>query len=221
MHKGFAITLAWPETLCKRAGAWYDYPMHHLGVSKNGYYRVGHAAVILVNPETGICQYFDFGRYHSPHGHGRVRSAESDHDLILRTQAIFSHNKEGIDNLEDILCELYHNPSTHGTGMVHANTAKINFDKSLIYSKKLQQKEFVPYGPFVRNGTNCSRFVSSVLKAGLPLSIQKLKLIFPLTISPTPIWNLRALGGGISRFGRTANLREELPQCSESQIITA
>ncbi|MDQ3395429.1 MAG: hypothetical protein M3512_15145, partial [Bacteroidota bacterium] len=68
--KGFAILLAWPETFCKQAGGWYDPLLSWLGISKNHYYRVGHAAVVLVNGFNGSLQYFDFGRYHSPYGYG-------------------------------------------------------------------------------------------------------------------------------------------------------
>jgi hypothetical protein len=81
MFSGFALALAWPETLCKQAGSWYDYHMHYLGINKKGYYKVGHSALVLVNQSSGNCQYFDFGRYHAPHGLGRVRSERTDNDL--------------------------------------------------------------------------------------------------------------------------------------------
>lgn len=71
---GFAIAIAWPETFCKQAGSWYDPLFALIGISHNHYYRVGHAAVVLVNGYNGSLYYYDFGRYHSPLGHGRVRS---------------------------------------------------------------------------------------------------------------------------------------------------
>ena len=39
MHNGIAIVLAWPETLCKKAGAWYDYPLKWASINKNNYYK--------------------------------------------------------------------------------------------------------------------------------------------------------------------------------------
>ena len=58
------------------AGAWYD------GVaSTNGKYRVGHSAMLLVNGTTNRVHYFDFGRYHTPKGYGRVRDIETDADV--------------------------------------------------------------------------------------------------------------------------------------------
>ena len=44
-------------------------------------YRVGHAALILVDKDTGTCSYYDFGRYGTPDGYGRVRNPSDDHDL--------------------------------------------------------------------------------------------------------------------------------------------
>ena len=55
-HDGFAIALAWPETLCKQAGAWYDYLLYYAGINRKGYYKVGHAAVVLVDDETQSCR---------------------------------------------------------------------------------------------------------------------------------------------------------------------
>ena len=202
MRNDFAIALAWPETLCKRAGAWYDYPMHYLGISKKGYYKVGHAAVVLIDSTNQSCHYFDFGRYHAPEKHGRVRSAFTDHDLLINTKAVLSEDTHRVENIEEILQELYNNPSTHGTNAIYGAAIKINFNKAFKFAIQLQNREFIPYGPFVHNGTNCSRFVCSVIKAGKPSFYQKLKLNFPLTISPTPMWNLRAIGGEIMCHGK-------------------
>ncbi len=47
-HTGFAIALAWPQTYCKQPGAWYDPITLLLGINKNNYYKVGHAALVLI-----------------------------------------------------------------------------------------------------------------------------------------------------------------------------
>ena len=44
-------------------------------------YRVGHSAIILINNELESINYFDFGRYHTPNGFGRVRDEVTDPDL--------------------------------------------------------------------------------------------------------------------------------------------
>jgi len=37
---GFAIALAFPDTYCKQAGAWYDNLLNWLGIANNNYYKV-------------------------------------------------------------------------------------------------------------------------------------------------------------------------------------
>lgn len=83
MNDGVAIAISWPETLCKGAGGWYDGAMERLGISRGGYYRAGHDALVLVDRNSGACAYYDFGRYHSPAGHVRVRSVTTDDDLKI------------------------------------------------------------------------------------------------------------------------------------------
>lgn len=184
-----AIVLAWPDTKCKQAGAWYDNFMGKLSINQNGYYKVGHAAIVLIKKESGHCHYFDFGRYHSPVGYGRVRDMETDHDLTLNTRVYF--NKEGVpQNLEALLEELDGKVACHGDGDLHTGLSFIDFDKSYQKAKQMQEQDFIPYGPFVQNGTNCSRFVQSTVIAGMPLSFGKMLLKFPVMITPTPKWNV-------------------------------
>jgi len=202
IHNGFAIALAWPETFCKQAGSWYDILMYYLGINRAGYYKVGHAAIVLVDDETRSCQYFDFGRYHAPNGFGRVRSAETDHDLRIETKSLIINRKLGISNLKNILSELHSNSGTHGTGTIYAKTTRINVDSSISFIKRLQEKEFIQYGPFNPKGTNCSRFVRRAILVGKPQFMEKLKLLFPLTISPTPMWNLSSVGGELYSYDK-------------------
>ena len=65
MQNDFIIALAWPEGMVSAAGAWYDFLF-----ARNGKYRVGHSAVVLIDRKSGKLQYFDFGRYHSPPNYG-------------------------------------------------------------------------------------------------------------------------------------------------------
>ena len=200
---GFAIALAWPETLCKQPGSWYDLPLKWLGLNKNHYYKIGHAAVVLIN-ENWKCHYFDFGRYHAPFQHGRVRDAETDHDLDIKTKAIIKDGR--IVNYSDILLERYSNPSCHGTGELHASYCKVNFNKAFTRAKQMQEQSPIQYGPFKINGTNCSRFVNTVILAGKPGFLHWLLLSYPKTFSPTPFGNVTALnnyiriGNGLEEF---------------------
>ena len=198
MHTGFAISIAWPETLCKQAGAWYDSLMDLMGFSKNNYYKVGHSAVVLVEIETGNCYYFDFGRYHAPFGRGRVRDMETDHDLQIHTQAEVSTSRNELLNFKEILLELTENKACHGSGTLYASYTIINFEKTFSFAKKMQELSPWKYGPFVIQGTNCSRFVRSVVLSGDPPIFDKLKLFVPLTISPSPIGNVNSLRNKIA-----------------------
>ena len=190
MHKGILIALAWPETKCKQAGAWYDRPCEKLGFSQGGYYKVGHAALLLVDKSTGNCRYADFGRYHAPQGFGRVRTEDTDHDLKVFTKANIDSGE--IQNLDSILIEMFENPSCHGSGEIYAAPFEVDYNLVLKAIYNLQKRDFIAYGPFVLDGTNCSRFVNSIILAGKPDIVSKLKLKFPPMLTPTPIWNLHA-----------------------------
>ncbi len=193
MHTGFAIALAWPETLCKQAGSWYDGLLFWLGINKNYYYKVGHAAVVLVDASTGKCSYFDFGRYHSPFGTGRVRSEVTDFDLKIQTIAEVSTNKREIINIESILNEIHSNKACHGIGKLIASYVPIIYQNALYEAVRLQLNSPIKYGPFILNGTNCSRFVRNVLINGNPPNRFIRKLKSQLTVTPTPIGNINAL----------------------------
>lgn len=190
MYSGFIIPIAWPETFCKQAGAWYDPLMRLVGFNEGNYYRVGHAALVLVNGSDGVCHYFDFGRYHAPAGHGRVRDAETDHDLRISTKADIQDGQ--LMNLRSILSELADNPSTHGNGPLHASALPLDFDRAFATAKRMQHESPHTYGPFVLAGTNCSRFVRSVALAGRPPLPQRIRLSIPLMLTPTPMHNVGA-----------------------------
>ncbi|MFC0263733.1 DUF6695 family protein [Fontibacter flavus] len=205
--KGFAIILAWPQTFCKQAGGWYDPILGLLGISKNHYYQVGHAAVVLVNADNGTLHYFDFGRYHTPFGFGRVRSEKTDPDLKMAQKANISYGS--ILNLTEILIELKNRKACHGKGNLYGSLIEVDF--SLAYKKAmyLQQISPIPYGPFVFKGNNCSRFVNDVVRAGKPSFVTWLKLMFPWTFSPTPIGNVKAAGKYLTINGSPP----EVPSC--------
>ncbi len=192
MHDGIAMALAWPETMCKQSGSWYDHPMRWIGINKDNYYKVGHCAVVLINMDSGYCSYFDFGRYHAPAGHGRVRSAETDHDLKIETRAEIAEDGT-IENYREILSELVVNNSCHGSGTLHAAYCQVSFNRVQQFAEDMQHRSPIAYGPFVPDGTNCSRFVSSAILAGAPSVLYRTLLRYPITGTPTPIGTVRCL----------------------------
>ena len=183
MQKDFIITLAWPEGMVTATGSWYD-----IIASTNGKYRVGHSAMVLINSETKKAHYFDFGRYHTPRGYGRARDVETDEDLAVSDVKI----QDGeILNLKGFLLELSKIKSTHGEGKMYASIIQnVNFHNAFFTAKRIQEKGMLPYGPFTPKGTNCSRFVATVIKSsGLPL-VKKLRFKYPFCISPSPKRNV-------------------------------
>jgi len=209
MHNGFAICLAWPKTRCKQAGSWYDPLMRLFKINKLGYYKVGHAAVVLINAKTQKCFYFDFGRYHSPHGKGRVRSEKTDHDLSIKTIAAIDPEKQMINNIDDILLEIAGNKSCHGHGELFASVSRIDYYKSFSFARLMQEKEFIIYGPFVNNGTNCSKFVNQVILKGNPSLLKRILLKYPAMLSPTPFWNV-LVTGNILKIIRIKSMSEKI-----------
>lgn len=190
---GFAIAIAWPETYCKQSGSWYDIIMRFLNISENHYYKVGHAAIVLINSETKECHYFDFGRYHAPFQHGRVRSEITDHGLKVSTLAEISEDGKSIENFNEILTELQLNHECHGEGALHASYCKIDFEKSFQKVLQLQQRSPIAYGPFRYKGSNCSRFVNTSIVAGKPDGKYSIKLKYFVVLTPTPLNNVNSL----------------------------
>ncbi|HAZ02475.1 MAG: hypothetical protein A2W95_15410 [Bacteroidetes bacterium GWA2_40_14] len=193
IYTGFAIAIAWPQTYCKQPGAWYDPITLLLGINQNNYYKVGHAALVLIDSKNRKAHYFDFGRYHTPYQHGRVRSAETDHDLELKTTPVFSEDSERLENYWDILYELQNNAACHGEGELYASYCPIHFEPAFAKAKQMQENSPIPYGPFKINGSNCSRFVNTAIRAGKPGIGHWFRLNFKVPLSPKPISNVNAL----------------------------
>ena len=222
--KGTLIALAWPGTLVVKEGKWYDTPMKWLGFLEDNHYKVGHAALLLVNHATGKVNYFDFGRYHTPMKKGRVRNEVTDPDLKLTTTAIFD-NDATIENLNEVLTEVASNPSTHGSGEMWASLYNnINLGRARNYANELQDLGAVAYGPFDSKGTNCSRFVGQVACEVVNDPVINLLLRLPYTITHTPRSIVRLLGlksgqyyhveDGIPIMGLKTGLNDQQPALS-------
>ncbi len=183
-QKDSIIILAWPKTPAKAIGRWYDVVTKFLGFLKDGYYIAGHAAAVIVNHEKKELHYFDFGRYHMPTKFGRARSKETDPGLKIKTFAVFSANNTLI-NIEEILTELFYNENCKGKGKLFASVLEnVDFSLAFEYAKTIQNNDAVSYGPYSINGTNCSRFITSIAKKSNPKFMIKLKLSFSFLLTP-------------------------------------
>ncbi len=192
-YTGFAIAIAWPQTYCKQPGSWYDPLTLWLGINTNHYYRIGHAATVLIDTENKKCHYFDFGRYHSPFQHGRVRSAETDHELVMETIPVISADNKSVLNFREILSELQHNKACHGEGEIYASYCPVNFQAAINKAHQMQQASPIPYVPFRIKGSNCSRFVNTTILAGKPHGKFGFRLKYLVPLTPTPMNNVNSL----------------------------
>ncbi|MCK7590195.1 hypothetical protein M0G43_06400 [Subsaxibacter sp. CAU 1640] len=207
-NTGIILTLAYPETIVMVADEWYSPYMRYFGIGKKDYVRAGHAALVLIDRQTGILEYHDFGRYITPEPYGRVRGKDTDHELDFPIQAEIQNGI--ITNLNDILKFLATNPKkTHGDGTLYASVCKaINYQKSRKYITMMQNRHFLRYAAFIKNACNCARFVTDSLIAGTTDKTIKRKLARSKLFTPSTIGNVVI-----------ANTEEEVFEVSEAGEI--
>ena len=106
--------------------------------------------------------------------------------------------KDKADNLKDVNSGLFSYPMLMSADilMYDANIVPVGKDQlqhlemTRDVATRFQQKGLIPYGPFVYNGTNCSRFVASVMRSASSKFIKNARLKFPFCISPSPKRNV-------------------------------
>ncbi len=218
-YNGKIIVLAYPDTFVTMSDEWICKLLPLVGLGTRDYIKAGHAALILVENKTGKARYFDFGRYVTPKGHGRVRGANTDAELEIPFPAEISKNGT-LENLDAFLYWLDANPQkTHGEGRLLASVCDaVHFEKAEAYISSLQSRGSIPYGAFDKTGSNCARFVTdTLLNATAERRIIK-ALNFNKKFTPSTVGNVEkaALGdvfevleGQIKQFGGSA-LRENL-----------
>jgi len=165
-NTGKILVLAFPDTFVTMSTEFICRILPLVGLGTKEYIKAGHAALVLIENETGKVEYFDFGRYVTPKGHGRVRSANTDAELKVPFTAKI--NESGtLENLNDILLWLNANPKkTHGEGRLLASICNgIDHELAREYILQLQDRGSVPYGAFDKTGSNCARFVTDTIIA--------------------------------------------------------
>ena len=106
-NTGVILTLAYPETIVSHAEEWYSPYLKYFGIGNDNLVRAGHAALVLINRQTGVLEYHDFGRYITPEPSGRVRGRETDFELHFPLQANFLDGE--IINLNEIVIKFFLN----------------------------------------------------------------------------------------------------------------
>lgn len=183
----FIISLAWPDALTRSANGPYDQLLKVFNIYKGGFYKTGHAALLLVNGTTGKVEYFDFGRYITPFKQGRIRSSLTDPEIGLPPTAIIKN--ESIINLDKLILWVGNNKETHGQGQLFCGAqSMISYNLAKDYINSIQNHQSSPYGPFQIGGTNCSRFVAQTISKSIKKGGKK--FLFPIYGTPSPLGNV-------------------------------
>ena len=189
-NSGIILTLAYPETIVMVADEWYSPYLRFLGVGKKNYVRAGHNALVLIDKTTGVLEYHDFGRYITPIPNGRVRGKDTDHELDFLITAVVDNDE--IKNLNDILIFLATHPKlTHGDGKLIASVCNaIDYDKARSHITRMQNRHFIRYAAFIKDGCNCARFVTDSLIASVTDFKTKERLKKSKKFTPSTIGNV-------------------------------
>ena len=189
-NTGIILTLAYPETIVMVSEEWFSPFLRYLGVGKKNYLRAGHAALVLINKETGALEYHDFGRYITPQPTGRVRGSDTDNELQFPLVAEIKNDK--ITNLNDILEFLATHPKiTHGEGKMLASVCNVvDYTMARAHITKMQEKHFIRYAAFIKEACNCARFVTDALIASVTDATIKKNLETSKWFTPSTVGNV-------------------------------
>ena len=189
-YNDIAVVIGFPDNWAKGEKI-RDRLLYSLGITYTQYYKVGHAALLLIKRETGEIEYFDYGRYIAPHKKGRVRSKDTDPKLSIPIKAKITASGE-LNNLFEIMNYLDTiEDDTHGHGRTYFSVCKnISFEAGKKYINKLIAKGSIKYITYGLSGMNCSSFVTKTLINCIGERKKRWNLYFSETIAPTPLGNV-------------------------------
>jgi hypothetical protein len=148
---------------------------------------------LLVERQSGVVSYFDFGRYIAPRGYGRARSQVFDPRLAIQTCARFEEFGSEIINLSELLEELAKKEDfTHGGGKLLFSLAKgISYQRAFDYASKLVEEGPILYGALAAGNNSCSRYVAQILVCGMPSKDPRIrKIYYPECLKASPTSNV-------------------------------
>ncbi len=225
-YNGKIIVLAFPDTFVKMSDELMCKLLPLVGLGTRTHIKAGHAALVLIENATGKARYYDFGRYITPEGKGRVRGENTDVELEIPFKAKII--KDGVENLEQFLIWLDAHPDkTHGSGRLVASLCEaINYEKALDYISSLQNQGSVPYRAFGNIGSNCARFVTETILSSTkdPYIIKSLnhnKKFTPSTVGnveKSAASDVYEVSNGIIRPYASTALRENLTNYFDKRV---
>jgi len=225
-YNGKIIVLAFPDTFVKMSDELMCKILPLVGLGTRTHIKAGHAALVLVENATGNAFYYDFGRYITPEGSGRVRGANTDAELEIPFKAAITNDV--FENLDKFLLWLDANPEkTHGSGRLVASVNEhVYFEKAHEYILTLQAQGSIPYRAFGTLGSNCARFVTETILS----STEEKHIIKALKhnkkFTPSTVGNVeksasnkvyQVYNGVISDYNSTA-LRENLTNYFDKKV---
>ncbi len=185
---GALIALAFPEEFVSMIPAWYKKPLEWIGMIKDDMVCAGHAALAIVDGNSGIIEYADFGRYITPFGKGRTRTKWTDPECVIDIKARFDGNGKIINEEEILIYFEAHPEKTHGAGRMYGSFCyNIDYNKAKQFIKDINLRGSVIYDPFKRDASNCARFVYDTFKAGIKSRTQRTKLKIWNQVTPSPL----------------------------------
>lgn len=189
-NTAFILSLAYPDTIVSHAEEWYSPYLKYIGIGNKTSVRAGHAALVLINKATGVLEYHDFGRYITPEPNGRVRGRSTDNELEIPITAEIKNDK--IVNIDAILQFLATNPRlTHGDGRLVASVCNvIDYNKARAHITMMQNRHFIRYAAFIKDASNCARFVTGSLIASVNDAVIKKRLIKSKWFTPSTVGNV-------------------------------
>jgi len=210
-YTGKIISLAFPDTFVRFSDEEKKSTsvLQFFGLGKSGIIKAGHAAFVLIENKTGVAEYYDFGRYITPQGKGRVRSAVTDVELEIPFKAAFTADGK-LDNITEFLLWLEAHPEkTHGSGRLVASVCdQIFYDKAKAFVLNVQNKGSIPYSTFRKEGSNCSRIVTDTILKSTDDSRIRTPLLRNKLFTPSPLGNVEK-----------GSLKNEIYQVEKGEVI--
>ena len=201
-YTGKILVLAYPDTFVKMSDEFICKVLPLVGLGTRTHIKAGHAALVLIENKTGIARYYDYGRYVTPTGYGRVRGANTDAELKIPFKAKIVDGT--LENLDEFLKWLDAHPEkTHGSGRLVASVCNaIDYKKAQAYIDELQEKGSIPYKAFGKLGQdcNCSRFVTDAILAATDDVQLKKGLQWNKKFTPSTVGNVEKSASEVGIF---------------------
>jgi hypothetical protein len=136
------------------------FPDYVITVGENRYSHLGHAGILLINPDDGYTKYYEYGRY-DDENKGLVRNY-SIPNVIMGEDGL--PTKESLNKVLDVISE----KSGHGGRIEGAYIRSRNYDSMLEYAEKRMDDNKNPNRkPYSVLFNNCVTFASEVLDQDL------------------------------------------------------